>query len=121
MKIRTSRGGKQYGGLTPREFERWDRLPYGCWTTTTGREVLFTRFYEPLYQREPGGPITPADPQEWVKDIALARWFYDSGKEPAVRRAAEAALAAWREGRLEDIPTTTMRDAKGTILHGGGR
>jgi hypothetical protein len=48
------------------EFGRW-RLacPYGLWTCADGREVLFNRYYHPVYQRYPGQPACPADPVEW--------------------------------------------------------
>lgn len=111
-KTRTSRGGRVIMGLTPRFFRLWDQLPYGVWTTTTGRQVLFTRFYEPLYQREPGGDVTEADPKEWVTVIAEARWFYVASHAERTIQVAETALALWREGRLEEIPTTTIRRGK---------
>ena len=73
---------------------RW-AMPYGCWTCADGREVLFNRRYVPLFERRPGGPVSAADPAEWVQFVRQS-WFYsgqDSEKECRVR--AWAALQAW--------------------------
>jgi hypothetical protein len=38
------------------DFRRRNDLPYGKWTCPDGREVLFNRFYEPIWQRHPEQP-----------------------------------------------------------------
>lgn len=73
---------------------RW-LLPYGVWTCADGREVLFNRRYVPMLERCPGGPVTAADPAEWVPFVRQS-WFYSgqhSGAES--RKRAVAALRAW--------------------------
>lgn len=89
---RISRGGQRC--LTSRgEFDVMNNLPYGAWTCADGREVLFNRFYEPIWQRSPGAEPTEADPKERVRFIAQ-RWFYTDHTK-AKRPAGKAALAAW--------------------------
>lgn len=96
MKFYTSPGGHRF--LAPkRVFVRWAHFPYGKWVCTDGREILFNRFYEPVWQRRAGEPPTPADPCEWVKGEKQQSWFYsDADKtEKAMRAKAEKALAVW--------------------------
>ena len=86
-----------------KEFERWNDMPYGLWTCGDGREVLFNRFYEPIYQRRPGEPVTDADAAEWV-NWDHAGWIYDDGhKEPEKRKRAVAALKAFQALRPVDL------------------
>jgi hypothetical protein len=69
-------------------------LPYGCWVCEDGREVLFNRFYEPIWQRR-GGNAEPADCHERVGH-ARQSWFYtDADCEKAKRTKAIAGLAGW--------------------------
>jgi hypothetical protein len=77
------------------------RLPYGLWTCADGREVLFNRAYEPIWERIHNGPATAADPMErvaWVKQ----EWFYKEPYAPwrnkEARAECEAILAAWGVG-----------------------
>jgi hypothetical protein len=77
------------------DFRRCNDLPYGKWTCADGREVLFNRWYEPLWQRHPGSPPEPADPMEWVRWIRQ-EWFYDDGTRDKQKIGrGEAALAEW--------------------------
>jgi hypothetical protein len=77
------------------EFERWNDLPYGVWTCADGREVIFNRFYEPIWERKTGQAPVPADPSEWVNWESQG-WFYDDRhKEAAKRKRAEIALKAF--------------------------
>ena len=56
---------------------RWTVLPYGKWTCADGREVLFNRRYQPIWQRQQS--ITfPADPAERVPFVQQ-EWFYNDG------------------------------------------
>ena len=43
-----------------------DRRLYGSWRCYDGREVLFNRSYQPLWERRPGQPVEMANPKEWV-------------------------------------------------------
>jgi len=65
------------------------------WTCADGREVLFDRYYEPLYQRYPGRAPTPVDPWERVQwDSQI--WFYgDGAPELAKLKASRKALEDW--------------------------
>src|SRR5262249_58294574 len=56
-------------------------LPYGIWTCADGRQVLFNRFYDPIWSRYPGQPATAADPNEWVH-WQEQEWFFDDGNTP---------------------------------------
>ena len=79
-----SPGGRNWFG-TRSLFVRKCYLPYGMWTCADGREVLFNRFYEPIWQRYKGAPAERADPTEWVKFIKQS-FFYNDGLSR--RRAA---------------------------------
>jgi hypothetical protein len=74
---------------------RWQKLAYGKWTCPDGREVLFNRFYEPIYQRA-GSIVSRADPKEWVPFVTQ-RWFYNDGTRDK-RGAAQRALDSWLSG-----------------------
>lgn len=101
------RTGRPVGGPLVKAF-RWAALPYGQWTCEDGREVLFTRRREPLWQRYPGQPATSADPNEWVHGIVARCHFYDDHTPEAAKRAAGiAALARW------GLPTPEARDTVG--------
>jgi hypothetical protein len=76
-----------------REFRRSNDLPYGMWTCEDGREVLFNRFYKPIWQRLPGKPPQPADPNEWVP-WKRQRWFYDDGTRNK-STCAKGILVEW--------------------------
>lgn len=89
---RISRGGRTLIS-SPAEFKRWNDLPYGIWTCEDGREVLFNRFYEPIWQRPPDGMPQPADPKEWVSFVKQ-EWFY-SDTTRLKAKAGKNALAAW--------------------------
>lgn len=60
-------------------------LPYGRWTTADGREVLFNRGYEPLWERSPNFSARAANPQEWVEPIKKQEFFYNDGSHPMYR------------------------------------
>jgi hypothetical protein len=62
------------------------RLPYGKWTCADGLEVLFDRYYSPMWAWRPGECTTAADPS------AQVRWSQMDHFHGAERRAA---LAAW--------------------------
>lgn len=95
---------------------RWKNLPYGRWTCPNGRQVLFDRRYHPMWQRQPNGSVTPADPAERISFIH-EEWFYeDATPELDKHRNALAALSAW------GIPKPKSRPRKkilGEIQPGG--
>lgn len=97
----------------PRVFVRRMFMPYGWWETDTGREVLFNRFYEPIWQRHPGiggGAPMPADPKEWVAGIVGQHWVYRDDAERLMRRAALAKLIEW--GLPVDYPGALAKPFK---------
>lgn len=78
----------------PKAFCRANDLPYGLWTCQGGREVLFNRFYEPIWQRQ-DGTISRVDPKEWVP-WSTQKWFYDDGTpESGKWRAGAGVLSEW--------------------------
>lgn len=74
------------------------RLPYGVWCDAAGREVLFNRDYQPLWNRSPNGVVSPADPAEQVEKTDQ-RWFFTDDNPPWKDKATLAlckdVLAAW--------------------------
>ena len=92
-----SRTGNRFR-TTPADFKTRNDLPYGKWICSDGREVLFNRFYEPIWQRRPQEKPAPADPHERVPWSAQ-EWFYDDthGARQRTNRA-KAALADWGIG-----------------------
>ena len=74
-------------GLTPLRLDELLReLPYGVWKCADGREVLFNRQYEPLWQRH-HGEIALADPKEWVRSVSEVFFYND------LQHADEALIA----------------------------
>ena len=57
-------------------------LPYGKWTCADGREVVFNREYQPIYQRK-DGEFSHANRDEWVEGIKNCVMYYDDGDNPA--------------------------------------
>jgi hypothetical protein len=53
-----------------------DHMPYGLWRTSGGREILFDRGYQPLWQRTANGRVSAADRNEYVNDKAHSEIFY---------------------------------------------
>ena len=97
-----------------RKRDRRESAPYGVWQTRNGREILFNRDYRPLWQRRPGQPAEPADPDESVLGITRECWFFGDADAPhgrrrsrqvasrAARQRCEAALEAFLKGRPID-------------------
>lgn len=74
---------------------RW-RLPYGKWTTKSGREVIYDRAYRPLLERLPDGTLREGNMHEWVRYIVKNDYTYNL--EPSEQKKitkAKAALAEW--------------------------
>lgn len=88
-----TRGGRLYWDK-PKSFCQANDLPYGLWICEDGREVLFNRFYEPIWQRY-GGTVSRADPNEWVP-YATQQWFYDDGTSKQMRwQVGVGLLSEW--------------------------
>ncbi len=95
------------------DFRRRHDLPYGKWTCADGREVLFNRFYEPIWQRYPGASPQCADPKEWVRWVNQ-EWFYDDGVRDKQKTArGEAVLAEWQVA----LPPPRPRGASVSYSH----
>lgn len=91
---KVSRGGKKFHA-TKQDFALRNDLPYGVWLCENGREVLFNRFYEPLFERR-GEKVREADPQEWVEGVLQKSFFYrDETPDKEKREAATKALLDW--------------------------
>lgn len=72
------------------------QLPYGKWTCKDGREVIFNREYQPIYQRI-NGEVSYADRDEYVKDIETCEMFWHDGNSPIdfmVKHLGEMSLDA---------------------------
>lgn len=67
------------------EFVVWFYYPYGMWTCDDGREVLFNRAYQPIWERKGSGTAAPAQLDERVK-WSKQQWIYDENASPARRR-----------------------------------
>jgi hypothetical protein len=77
-------------------LEKVRPTPYGAWRCADGREVLYNRNYQPIWERLPDGTVRPADPSEWVRDIVEHRWFWDDGTmHKDVMKRADAVLREW--------------------------
>lgn len=94
-----SHGGRDRIFATARDFQRWNDIAYGMWTTKDGREVLFNRFYEPIWERRNGAAASRADGTEWVADIVAAVNFYKDGHTEKEKR--ERGLAVMRRWGVE--------------------
>src|SRR6267378_6694541 len=91
---------KKFWGRRWKEVHfRW-RMPYGMWTTADGREILFNRDYQPIWQRRPGCTAKQIEPQ-WI-DYVKERWFFDDGNPPwfddSTRRMLDDVLARFHRG-----------------------
>ncbi len=98
----------------PRRVCLRSTLPYGMWTCADGREILFNRNYQPIWQRI-DGVFTAADRDEWVPWVEQS-WFFDDTDPPWLNAhthvLCEAALAElecglkvngpWRYGVARD-------------------
>ena len=79
--------------------------PYGKWTCADGREVIFNRYYRPIWQRSADGVVSVADCGEQVAFVTQ-EWFYTDGSAPwkdytvnhavlLTHRACAIALGRW--------------------------
>jgi hypothetical protein len=72
------------------------KLPYGKWTCENGRQVLFNRGYEPIYERSPEGSVSAAFHGEFIESIVDSVFFWDDSTKNAPKAAAvRKALNAW--------------------------
>jgi hypothetical protein len=78
-----------------------DRRLYGRWRCYDGREVLFNRSYQPLWERRAGQPVEMANPSEWVNGIDTAR---PSSGRTAMGRLSEATAFFGNGGLNDQLP-----------------
>src|SRR3954451_6861436 len=94
MGLYVSRGGRRLWTVRS-DFYRRNDLPYGAWTCADGREVLFNRFYEPIWQRRPDEAPSAADPHEWVAWSKQDYFYDDFVRDKQKTERGKAVLAAW--------------------------
>lgn len=78
-------------------------LPYGKWTCADGREVLFNRRYQPMWERYDSVPVR-LNGDEHIP-FTKQEWFYTDKNIPRVdretRRRVEEILKAFSETTVE--------------------
>ncbi len=83
---------------TPQPEPMRYRLPYGMWTCSDGREVLFNRDYEPIWERRPGEVARPADRGKQPARVGQQMFYSDSTapwRDKESLRRCERVLADW--------------------------
>jgi hypothetical protein len=89
------------------KFEKWRFwVPYGCWRTADGREVLFNRSRTPLWERGPRFHVREADHDEWVAEIVACRYYFNDATSPVSFYRTPASV--WRP-TLERINNILVR------------
>jgi hypothetical protein len=84
-------------------------LPYGKWTCADGREVLFNRDYQAIWQRYPGRQACEADPFEWVEWLSAENYFDDgSFRNPQQTQQTEVERDLDRVGLTEIAAETAV-------------
>lgn len=81
---------------SPRTLYRNLELPYGIWICADGREVLFNRYYQPIWQRR-GLIASPIDRHEYIA-FDSQQWFYTDRDRRCIGDL-QSILAAFRGGR----------------------
>ncbi len=77
------------------QFERWRfHVPYGYWDCADGRQVIFNRRYNPLWQKYPGSPACRAVWCEWVDWTGQTFFFNDSTSPVSFYHGIPASV--WR-------------------------
>jgi hypothetical protein len=56
-------------------------LPYGQWTYADGTEILFNRYYQPIFKRNSAGVVSKCDPDCWI-DYDEEAWFFTDPNSP---------------------------------------
>jgi hypothetical protein len=92
------------------------KLPYGKWTCADGKEVLFNRDYEPIWERLPGEMASAADRKAQYEHVK-EKWFFGDRNPPwsserSVRRCLEAL-------RVFGVPNCSEETPQGKILNKG--
>jgi hypothetical protein len=107
---RDARGITRKGYDPRRRVDRWFfDVPYGMWTLTDGREVLFNRFYAPIGERDsPTSEARRTNTRAWVKWKRQEHYFNDGSFRAAERSATlmklNSILLAWGLPRLRQPP-----------------
>jgi hypothetical protein len=84
-------------------------VPYGIWHCRDGRQVLFNRFYTPIYERDrPGAPTRAARADEWIPWQRQDEVYVDGDFKPPRRAATmlriNAVMRVWGLPRIEEPP-----------------
>ena len=90
-------------GHSPKKMVDRLSLPYGIWTCQDGREILFNREYQPIWQRHNDKLPMQADPKEWIQFSKSQKWFYDDLKppmeSPATRKKCLEIIETFCDGK----------------------
>lgn len=106
-------------GLKRLSKQEWMRLelPYGRWTCPDGREVLFDRWYQPIWQRMPGETATAADREERV-GFTREEWFYTDADTPWRSKAGLArCMAVLHDWGVPEPVASTLRFKPRSAAH----
>jgi hypothetical protein len=93
-----------------KKLDAWlAKVPYGIWHCRDGRQVLFNRFYMPLWQRAyPGAATRRARADEWVKWERQDAVYEDGDLKPARRAATmeriNRVMEVWGLPEIEEPP-----------------
>jgi len=87
-------------------------LPYGKWTCTDGKEVLFNRDYAPIWKKDLKGKVTKVDADTWVENIDQSEHYYDDRTAPyrgdkRTLKVCEKVLEDW--GVKETLPQVFVK------------
>lgn len=82
-------------------------LPYGKWTCTDGKEILFNRDYCPIWYRDKDGFVDTLDPATWI-EFEKQEWFFGDTDPPWQSRKTykkcKSILGSW--GAVEEYTKT---------------
>jgi hypothetical protein len=102
---------------TDAELFLHNNLPYGRWTCTDGREILFNGFLEPIWGRRPGADATPADPHARVSKIVCTERLYgDAHRHHEKRAIAKRWLEEFRGGVRITVASETRNWASDAAM-----
>lgn len=96
-------------------------LPYGMWTCADGSQVLFNRYYQPIFARKneksPAFKMAPNIGIPWVKQ----EWFFGDGNPPWKNKSSlklcEDMLYEWGANNQDElISINTVHGASRTML-----
>ncbi len=89
--------------ITLADIERaLEALPYGRYIARDGREILFNRAYQPIWEKLPNGEIRRANPHEWID------WVRQAWLELGSMRYEKSARAAYRKALRDFFEGKTL-------------